>query len=95
MASGPASVIEAIGAGREAAISIDKYLGGKGQIDQRFVPEEKENPRLGREEDFAYRKRMKIPAVGHKIGKKEAMKEAERCLRCQLRLQISTAPLPE
>jgi NADPH-dependent glutamate synthase beta subunit-like oxidoreductase len=35
--SGPASVIEAIAAGRQAAISIDKYLGGEGNIDGRNI----------------------------------------------------------
>ncbi len=104
--SGPASVIEAIQAGRKAAASIDKYLGGKGEIEQKFVPEEKEDPCLGREEGFAYRERAKIPTlpvakrlhgfpvVEHDLDKKKAVKEAERCLRCQLRLKISKAPLP-
>ncbi len=32
-ANGPATVIEAIAAGRRAAISIDKYLGGNGKIE--------------------------------------------------------------
>jgi NADPH-dependent glutamate synthase beta subunit-like oxidoreductase len=32
-ANGPATVIEAIAAGRRAAISIDKYLGGDGRIE--------------------------------------------------------------
>jgi NADPH-dependent glutamate synthase beta subunit-like oxidoreductase len=104
--SGPASIIEAIQAGRKAAISIDKYLGGKGQIEQKFVPEEPEAPCLGREEGFAYRKRVEIPTLplvkrlrgfsavecGFTEGK--AVKEAERCLKCQLRLKISQAPLP-
>ncbi len=37
-ASGPASVIEAIAAGRKAAESIDRYLGGKGDISESLVP---------------------------------------------------------
>ena len=32
-ANGPATVIEAIAAGRRAAISIDKHLGGNGEIE--------------------------------------------------------------
>jgi len=104
--SGPASVIKAIQAGRKAAISIDKYLGGKGQIEQKFVPEEPEAPCLGREEGFAYRKRAKMPtfplvkrlrgfsAVECGFTEETAVKEAGRCLRCQLRLKISQAPLP-
>jgi formate dehydrogenase beta subunit len=39
-ASGPASVIEAIAAGRKAAESIDRYLGGKGDISESLVPPE-------------------------------------------------------
>ena len=39
-ASGPASVIEAIAAGRRAAESIDRYLGGKGDISESLVPPE-------------------------------------------------------
>ena len=35
--TGAASVIEAIAAGRKAAISIDKYLGGKGKIDEKLT----------------------------------------------------------
>ncbi len=106
MVSGPASVIEAIHAGRKTAISIDKYLGGKGQIDQKFIPEEKENPRLGREEGFADKERAQMPTlaadkrvsdfsqVEFGFDEKTAVEEAKRCLRCQLRLKISKAPLP-
>ncbi len=106
LVSGPASVIEAIQAGRKAAISIDKYLGGKGKIDQVFIPEEEENLCLGREEEFAYRRRIEMntlpinqrlhnfPQVEYVLDEKEAIEEAERCLRCQLRLKISKAPLP-
>jgi len=104
--SGPASVIEAIQAGRKAAISIDRYLGGKGQIDQEFIPEEEEVLCLGREEGFAYRRRAKIPTlpveervhnfaqIEYCFDEKTAVEEAKRCLRCQLRLKISRAPLP-
>jgi NADPH-dependent glutamate synthase beta subunit-like oxidoreductase len=35
--TGPASVIGAIAGGRKAAISIDKYLGGKGIIDEKLT----------------------------------------------------------
>jgi NADPH-dependent glutamate synthase beta subunit-like oxidoreductase/ferredoxin/NAD-dependent dihydropyrimidine dehydrogenase PreA subunit len=103
---GPASVIKAIQAGRQAAISIDKYLGGKGQIDQKLVPEEQDNPWLGRAEGFAYKKRVEMPTLAVEerknsfeqvercFNEKSAVEEANRCLRCQLRLRISKAPLP-
>ena len=35
--TGPASIIEAVAAGRKAAISLDKYLGGKGIIDEKLT----------------------------------------------------------
>jgi len=104
--SGPASVIEAIQAGRRAAISIDKYLGGKGEIDQKFIPEEEEDPWLGREDGFAYRGRAEMTTlpvdkrlysfarVEYGLDEKTAVDEAKRCLRCQLRLKISRAPSP-
>ncbi|MDY7035363.1 MAG: FAD-dependent oxidoreductase [Thermodesulfobacteriota bacterium] len=40
--TGPRSVVEAIAAGRKAAVSIDKYLGGSGNIDERLAPLEEE-----------------------------------------------------
>ncbi len=45
--TGPASVIEAIAAGRKAASSIDKFLGGTGNIDEKLVEIEEPDPRLG------------------------------------------------
>jgi len=103
---GPASVIEAIQAGRKAAISIDKYLGGKGQIDQKFIPEEPENPWLGREEGFADKEKTQMPTLAADkrvsnfsqvecgFDEETVVEEANRCLRCQLRLKISKVPLP-
>jgi NADPH-dependent glutamate synthase beta subunit-like oxidoreductase len=104
--SGPATVIEAINAGREAASEIDKHLGGTGDITQRFVPEEPENKILGRDEGFAYWKRVHeemLPVeeclkgfeeVEHAFDEKSALEEAKRCLRCQLRLTINKVPMP-
>jgi len=104
--SGPATVIEAIRAGREAASEIDKHLGGTGDITQRFIPEEPENKRLGRDEGFAHLKRMHeemLPVaeclkgfdeVEKVLDEKSALEEAKRCLHCQLRLTISKVPMP-
>jgi NADPH-dependent glutamate synthase beta subunit-like oxidoreductase len=104
--SGPATVIKAIEAGRKAASSIDKYLGGSGEIYEELVAREEEPPCLGKEEQFAYKKRDKIPVlplekrlkgfpeVEDCLSKYAAMDEAKRCLRCQLRLKISSVPLP-
>ncbi len=104
--SGPASVIKAISAGRRAAASIDRYLGGDGIIDQILVPRENDNPCIGSKESFAILKR----AIRKTLPVKERLKgfhqvdfcfeedtavdESSRCLRCQLRLEISKAPEP-
>jgi len=104
--SGPATVIEAIHAGRVAASEIDKYLGGDGDIMQRFIPEEPETQRLGRDEGFAHYKRIHeemmpveeclkgFEEVEIVFDEKKALEEAKRCLRCQLRLTISKIPMP-
>jgi len=44
--TGPALVIEAIASGRKAATSIDKYLGGNGQIEETLAPPEEAVPPL-------------------------------------------------
>jgi NADH-quinone oxidoreductase subunit F len=90
---GPASVIEAIAHGRQAAISIDKYLGGEGDISETLAPpEEPMKPLEEAEEEM----RVEIPAplakeriknfedVEMTLSRKMAVKEAERCLRCDL-----------
>ncbi|NQT47642.1 MAG: FAD-dependent oxidoreductase, partial [Chloroflexi bacterium] len=90
---GPATVIEAIAAGKEAAISIDRYLKG-------------EDLRLGRERDFAdvdvplegvtKQARQQTPKVSPEerkgdfrevalaFSEQQAKAEAERCLACGL-----------
>jgi NADH-quinone oxidoreductase subunit F len=91
--SGPASVIEAIAAGRQAAISIDKYLGGKGEIDETLAPPEGEMVPLEEAEE-QYRPKMSKVPVEQRLGSfvqvelgyddKAAIAEAKRCLRCDL-----------
>ncbi|MDP8234077.1 MAG: FAD-dependent oxidoreductase [Candidatus Saelkia tenebricola] len=104
--TGPDSVIGAIQAGRCVARSIDKYLGGEGEIEQKFIPDEEESGCLGREDGFAERKRVTMDTLAVKkrisgfsqvecgFDEEKALKEAKRCLRCQLRLTISKASLP-
>ncbi|MBM2825612.1 MAG: BzdV protein [Dehalococcoidales bacterium] len=106
VASGPASVIEAIAAGRKAAVSIDKYLGGEGVIDEELTKERLVGMSVGREEDFADRIRVKMPCLTIKqrmgnfneveLGLNEplAVAEAKRCFQCGIRLQIPPVPLP-
>ena len=92
--SGPASVIEAIAAGRQAAISIDKYLGGKGNIAEKLATPETAKPYVA--EEGGQEKRLSVPVVdagrrvksfdGVELGYTKAMAELEasRCLRCDL-----------
>jgi len=91
--SGPASVIEAIADGRQAAISIDKYLGGKGDIDETLAPPEGVVEPLGEAEE---ERRVEVPAlpvderlksfklVELGLDEETAIREAKRCLRCDL-----------
>lgn len=106
--SGAAQVTEAIAAGRQAAISIDRYLGGSGDISETLATPEEINPCFGMAEDFAQRPRQQMPClpinerlnnfdeVELGFSEESATVEAARCLRCDLRLQIrkpETAPV--
>jgi formate dehydrogenase beta subunit len=96
--TGTASIIEAIAAGRQAATSIDKYLGGSGEIDEKLVDTENPSHYLGREEGFADRLRAAMPCLPAEkrlsgfaevetgFGEPEATQEAGRCFNCDLRL---------
>ena len=101
----PGAIIHAVAAGRKAAAAIDEFLGGTGSVEERLVDLPPLNPRLGREEGFAYRERVmtsQIP-VAERTGFQEkdlgfrpveAALEAGRCLQCDLRLAMSTVPSP-
>jgi NADH-quinone oxidoreductase subunit F len=91
--TGPASVIEAIAHGRQAAISIDRYLGGKGNIDEVLASPEGEIAPL---EEVEEKRRPPAPTLPLKrrlgsfnqvelgYSEKMAVEEAGRCLRCDL-----------
>jgi heterodisulfide reductase subunit A-like polyferredoxin len=91
MVSGPATVVEAVGAGREAAISICRYLRGidlcEGRMQQQPVAEPKTSG--------VVRKQRRTPeklTVSERVGnfnevqqgfsEADAVAEAERCLSC-------------
>ncbi|GAG10469.1 unnamed protein product, partial [marine sediment metagenome] len=91
--TGPATVIEAIAAGREAAISIDKYLGGNGEIEETLAPPEGV---VSPPEEAEEKRRPLIPALPVEqrlsnfaqvelgLSEELAMEEAKRCLKCDL-----------
>ncbi|MFQ6618244.1 MAG: FAD-dependent oxidoreductase, partial [Fidelibacterota bacterium] len=107
--SGPASVIDAVAAGRKAARSIDRFLGGDGSIeqDQSHLMEFMEDKMfVGREQGFAYLPRASVPLINVKrrklnfdpveqsFSEEVARAEAHRCLKCRVRLYFQPNPLP-
>jgi NADPH-dependent glutamate synthase beta subunit-like oxidoreductase/ferredoxin/Pyruvate/2-oxoacid:ferredoxin oxidoreductase delta subunit len=99
--NGTSSVIKAIASGRKAAIELDKYLGGDGNIDEKLAPEIELNANLGRRDDFA----ALVRCAENLVTPEERLKgfgrvvadldenvvecEAKRCLQCDLRLKIT------
>ncbi len=104
--SGPASVIDAIGHGRKAAKSIDKFLGGDGKIDPEKDLHSKNEMFIGREYGFSFLEREKVTYIEAETRKLNfdsfeltyeedtAKKEGSRCLKCDLRLILRHNPLP-
>jgi NADPH-dependent glutamate synthase beta subunit-like oxidoreductase len=92
--TGPASVIEAIAQGRQAAISIDRYLGGEGDIEEKLAPPDDLTSLPGIEEGEKYRPDMPLllreerlrgfAEVEKGYSADVAREEAGRCLRCDL-----------
>jgi len=103
--TGTQSVIAAIAAGRRAAEEMDLYLGGDGDISEKFLDEEIPSPYIGRMENFADQPRMepkteapKLRTAGFTMVEQpftcqQARCEADRCLQCDLRLQLSKPKL--
>ncbi len=93
--TGPASVIEAIADGRQAAIAIDKYLGGEGNIDEVLAPVEEvpeyEAPEIEGEQ---YRPQVNTMPLEKRLScfdlvelgfdEDKGIEETTRCLRCDL-----------
>jgi len=93
---GPTSVVHAIGSGKKAAISIDKYLGGSGELpmeEMKFMGPTSRQTFLERQEP---RHRPKLPKYSDseimKLGQDDpgltkdmAVAECYRCWRCDLK----------
>lgn len=92
--TGPSSVIEAVAAGRRAAVAIDRFLGGQGDIEQTFAPveepgiepleEQEERPRVAIPKRPAADRAADFDEVELGYTEQEALAEAGRCLRCDL-----------
>jgi NADPH-dependent glutamate synthase beta subunit-like oxidoreductase/Pyruvate/2-oxoacid:ferredoxin oxidoreductase delta subunit len=102
----PGSIISAIAAGRKAASSIDKALGGTGDIEEILLQRETPGQYLGRDEGFAQWMCEKVPKLGVELRhqdfqevslgyeEEQAVSEAKRCLQCDLRLTMDRNPSP-
>ncbi|OFW27765.1 MAG: hypothetical protein A3H27_18805 [Acidobacteria bacterium RIFCSPLOWO2_02_FULL_59_13] len=105
VAGGIPAVIHAIAMGRKAAASIDRQLGGNGEIDQ---PLDLPRPSawLGKDMAFAAQRCAPMPSLALSerrtsfaevelgFNRDAAVAEAQRCLQCDLRAQIEPAPFP-
>ncbi len=92
--SGPATVIEAVAQGRKAAASIDCYLGGDGllwgdgdTVERKFHREiiEAPTPRNRSEKAPLSECVKSFTEVELTFEDKVALKEATRCLRCDVK----------
>lgn len=104
--SGPSSVVDAVHSGTKAASAIDKYLEGDGNIFIPLIEHDAKPPHIGRVQNFATLSRtqiLKIPSheristfdeIELGFSCEEAISETERCLQCDLRLEISSINLP-
>jgi len=95
--SGPASVIQAIVDGRQGAISVDRYLGGAGIIDETLAPPSGRTTPL----TISQKGRRNYPPEllpGERIrgfaevelglAEQTAAREAKRCLMCDLAYRV-------
>lgn len=93
--TGPASIIDAIAQGRRTAVAVDRFLGGAGVIDglpETGTGEEAPPPEAPRGTGRPRTRLAPLPArlsgfapVEQSYGRRAAMREAERCLSCDLR----------
>jgi len=99
--NGTSSVIKAIASGRKAAIALDRYLEGSGNIDEKLAPQAELKKYLGPWDEFASLERCPdsyVPAeerlqnfcrVVQDMDEKSVEYESKRCLQCDLRLKIT------
>jgi NADPH-dependent glutamate synthase beta subunit-like oxidoreductase len=99
--TGPASVIGAIAQGRLAASSIDKYLGGKGVVDEVLAPVEAMEPVFGEDAHFSGKKQPHMAELENSkrqgnfdevefgYSEQQAVDEGKRCYKCHYRLKIN------
>ena len=103
---GPASLIEAVAQGRKAAVAMDTFLGGDGNIEEKLLPQDWDtDPHIGREDGFNQTKRFhpifiakdqrnnwNEVELGFDVATARA--EARRCLKCNLAANLEDMVLP-
>ncbi|MGD2097655.1 MAG: FAD-dependent oxidoreductase [Desulfobacterales bacterium] len=105
VANGPATVIDAIAAGRRAAVSIDIYLGGDGTLELGMGNAECGNGQPDydgkREAGFVELKRVEVPSlplserragfleVEACYSQEQVKAEIDRCLQCDLEICLA------
>jgi formate dehydrogenase beta subunit len=99
--SGTSSVIKAIASGRKAAVALDRFLGGDGDIDEKLAPGQELKASIGKCDGFAALARCEdnlvVPAKRLKdfsrvvadLDENVVECEANRCLQCDLRLKMT------
>jgi len=98
---GPGAIIDAIAAGRRAAISIDKFLGGDGSLSEHYADKPDTSSYTGaRERGFAdltrgvaphlpLEERKSFKEVDLCFRDEQAVSEAKRCLQCDLEIKLA------
>ncbi|HDR14570.1 MAG TPA: oxidoreductase [Desulfobacteraceae bacterium] len=100
--SGPGTVVEAIAAGKRAGAEIDRFLGGDGMLEASGRKEKWDGSYDGkRPEGFPDQVRGKLPAapleerrktfveIDRCFSAEQAVKEASRCLQCDLEIRLA------
>ncbi len=96
--SGPTWTIHAIASGRQAAVAIDKYLGGKGDITEKLLPPEGPVKPFVPDLTITRVPIRRLPptelsgdsAAEQPLTQEEAVTEAKRCLRCDLPILVDS-----
>jgi len=99
--TGTKTVIASIAAARDVVRAMDQFLGGDGKIEEALAPEQFADPCIGRQENFGSLERNEpsILAAEERVKgfipmdagftEDQAKAEADRCLQCDLRLQLA------
>jgi formate dehydrogenase beta subunit len=106
MIRGPSSVVEAVADGRCVADVIDRYMGGNGLADLDQPSSEIDLSADGASRDQFLQSRQQCRSadpeerkssfgvIQQTLSEQEAIIEAQRCLQCHLRRQITPVVLP-